>query len=146
MTEQETTERFMALIPLSAAGVDEIHDILFAPWVKQQRLQFLEVEQSRVKARLPQDPQQQFVSGAMCGQALMSAADTVMSLAMLTRGVTRGTTSQNNQFLCAAAGEDLIVEATVLRFGKTIAYGETFIRFEQSGALVMHSTSEFAVG
>lgn len=135
----------MELAPVSMQSVEEFHELVFAPWVKAQGLVFLEVEQGRAKARLPQDPQQQFFSGAMCGQALMSAIDTVMSIAMATFDrPSRGTASQNNQFLRPAAGDDLIVEAKVLRAGRTLAYGETFVTFESSGELVAHSTSEFS--
>ena len=126
-------------------SVDAIYDLVFAPWVKEQNLQILEVEEGRVKARLPQDPEQQFFSGAMCGQALMSAIDTVMSICVFTYPrPSKGTTSQNNQFLRAAAGEDLIIEARILKMGSTEAYGETRVTFEGSGKLVAHSTSTYA--
>jgi acyl-coenzyme A thioesterase PaaI-like protein len=82
---------------------------------------------------------------AICGQASMSAIDTVMSLAMLTYGRnSKSTVSQNNQFLRAAIGDDLIIEGTVLKMGKTSGYGETRVMFEGSRDLVVHSTSEFA--
>ena len=103
------------------------------------------MEEGRIRARLPQDPEQHFLGGGTCGQAMMSAIDTVMSLAMLTYPRTsKGTASQNNQFLRPAVGEDLIIEAVVLKMGKHSAYGETRIHFEHSGKLVVHSTSEYA--
>ncbi len=51
--------------------------------------------------------------------------------------------SQNNQFLRPAIGEDIIIEAKVLRKGKSTAYGEIFITFEGSGKLVVHTTAAF---
>ena len=138
-------ELFLQMLPCTAQNVKDVHALLFAPWIQQQKLDYLEVEVGRIKARLPQDPEQHFLGGAICGQAMMSAIDTVMSLAMLTypRG-TKGTASQNNQFLRPARGEDLIVEAVVLKMGKHSAYGETRVSFEGSGELVVHSTSEYA--
>lgn len=98
-----------------------------------------------MKALLPEDTEQHFLGGATCGQAMMSAIDTVMSLAMLTYvRSTKGTASQNNRFLRPATGGDLIVEALVLKMGKHSAYGETRINFEGTGDLVVHSTSEYA--
>jgi acyl-coenzyme A thioesterase PaaI-like protein len=68
-----------------------------------------------------------------------------MSMAMLTYPrKSKGTASQNNQFLRPAIGDDLIIEAIVLKTGKNSAYGETRIVFEESGDLVVHSTSEYA--
>ena len=145
LTLEQTLAEIDRFLPCTINNIEEVLDFAFAPWVKKQGLEFLEVEEGRVKARLRQDPEQQFFSGAICGQATMSAIDTVMSLAMSTYGrKNKGTASQNNQFLRAAIGDDLIIEATVLKMGKNSAYGETRIVFEGSGDLVVHSTSEFA--
>jgi uncharacterized protein (TIGR00369 family) len=145
MTPEDIAKEIAAIAPLTAENADRFYDLVFAPWVKGQGLEFLEIEEGRVKARLRQDSNQQFHIGAMCGQAQMSAVDTVMSMAIATYPRhTKGTVSQNNQFLRAAIGDDLIIEATVLKMGKQIAYGETKVTFEVTGKLVMHSTSEYA--
>ena len=145
LTPEQALAEIDRILPCTINNVEEVLAVGFAPWVKKQGLEFLEVEEGRVKARLRQNPEQQFFSGAICGQATMSAIDTVMSLAMLTYGrKSKGTASQNNQFLRAAIGDDLIIEAIVLKMGKNSAYGETRIVFQGSGDLVVHSTSEFA--
>lgn len=145
IASEQLSSEISALSPCTIDNVEGLHTLIFAPWVKKQRLEFLEVEEGRVKARLRQDPEQQFFSGAICGQAMMSAIDTVMSLAMFTYArLPRGTASQSNQFLRAAVGDDLIIEATVLKMGKNSAYGETRVVFETTEDLVVHSTSEFA--
>jgi len=145
MTTDQIIARFVQALPCTAQNIEELHELLFAPWVKQQRLEFLDVEEGRVKARLPQDPEHHFLGGATCGQAMMCAIDTVMSMAMLTYPRnTRGTASQNNQFLRPAIGDDLIIEAVVLKMGKHSAFGETRVSFERSGDLVVHATSEYA--
>ena len=145
LSMEEAIARVVELRPYTMATIEEAYDLIFAPWVKAQGLEFLEIEPRRVKARLPQDPRQQFLTGAMCGQAIMSAIDTVMSLAMNTFSPSPGgTASQSNQFLKPAMGDNLIIEATVLRVGRRLAYGETFVRFEGNDDLVAHSTSTYA--
>lgn len=143
---EEAGAKLEHLLPCTRENIDEVHELLLAPWVKLQSLDYLEVAEGRIKARLRQDGEQQFFAGVICGQALMSAIDTVMSLAMLTypRSV-KGTASQNTHFLRPAVGEDLILEATVLKMGKQSAYGETRVIFEGSGTLVAHATSDYAL-
>lgn len=145
MNTKQKIERYLTLLPCTMYTADEIHELVFAPWVKQQQLEFLEVEEGRVKARMKQDQAQQFLGGATCGQAMMSAIDTVMSMAMLTfERNSRGTANQNNQFLRQAKDVDLIIEALVLKMGKHSGYGETRVYAEGSTDLLVHSTSEFA--
>ena len=145
LTPEQKIAEINRLGPTTGINVKEVYELVFAPWVKKQSVEFLEVEEGRIKARLRQDPEQQFFSGAICGQAMMSAIDTIMSMAMSTYSRhSRGTASQNNQFLRAAIGDDLIIEAIVLKMGKNSAYGETRVTFEKSGDLVVHSTSEYA--
>ncbi len=132
----------MEIHPLK--DLDAFVEALFAPWVKAQGIEYLEVEHGRVLARLPQDPDQQFASGATCGQALMSAIDTVMSVAMCTgESAPRGTQHIDTHFLRPAEGEDLLIEAVVKRWGRT-SYGDVHVRFEGAGDLVAHATASFA--
>lgn len=92
-------------------------------------------------ARLPQNPELQWASGAICGQALMAAIDTVVAIAIGTgERQAKGTASQHTQFLRPAASDD---EARVLQFGSTIAYAEAHITYATSGKLVAHATAEF---
>ncbi|MCP4185530.1 MAG: PaaI family thioesterase [Hyphomicrobiales bacterium] len=133
------------ILPCTMDNVEEVLTVGIASWVRAHGLEILEVEEGRMKARLRQDLDQQLFTGGMCGQATMSAIDTVMSLAMLTfprKG--GGTASQNNQFLRAAIRDDLIIEAMILKMRKNTAYEETRIVFEGSGDLVVHSTSVYA--
>jgi len=145
LNPEDAAAKMAKLGHATTENIQELYEIIFAPWVKQQKLDFLEIEEGWVRARLRQDPEQQFFSGAMCGQSLMSAIDTVMSITIFTYPrPSKGTTSQNNQFLRAAAGEDLIIDCKVLKMGKGEAYGETRVTLEGSGKLVAHSTSTYA--
>ncbi len=133
------------LFPVTQSTVDAAYDLIFAPWVKQLGLCDFKVDGHRVTARLPEADALKFSAGAMCGQAIMAAIDTVTALAMGTGNqATKGTTYQHTHFLRPAKGDDFIVEANVLRFGKASAYAEAKITFATSGAIVAHAVLEFA--
>ncbi len=131
-------------LPVTTDTVDAAYEAIFAPWVRRLGLRDLEVSEGWATAVLPQGSELQFFSGAVCGQALMAAIDTVATLAMVTTDrASRGTASQNTHFLRPAMGHDLRITTTVLRFGSTIGYAETRVTLEDSDELVAHATSEF---
>jgi uncharacterized protein (TIGR00369 family) len=132
-------------LPITNETVLEFYEWLFAPWVKELGLRNFDVSPGQVVAVLPQSKKLQFASGAICGQVIMSAVDTVASLAMsTTERSARGTVYQHTHFLRPAMSEDMKVQANVLRFGKTSAFAETKVTFLASGELVAHATLEFA--
>ena len=129
---------------VTQATVGETYERIFAPWVKAMGLVDLQVGVGTASARLPQNKELQWASGAICGQALMSAIDTVASLAVGTGDRARkGTASQRTQFLRPATGEDLIIAARILQSGSTITYLEAHVTLATSGKLVAHATLEF---
>ena len=126
-------------------NADELHEVLFAPYVKQLDIDYLEVEEGRVVARLENAPEYQFVTGAVCGQVLMAAIDTVMSMAMMTsENSQRGTLSQNNNFV-RPDWHYFTIECIVQRFGSSLAIGETKVYAEETDTLICHSTSTYAM-
>jgi uncharacterized protein (TIGR00369 family) len=132
-------------LPITNATVQEFYEWLFAPWVKELGLRDFDVSPGQVIATLPQSSKLQFASGAICGQVIMSAIDTVASLAMSTSNrPAKGTVYQHTHFLRPALSQDMRVQANVLRFGKTSAFAETKVTFLLSGELVAHATLEFA--
>lgn len=132
-------------LPITNENVLEFYEWLFAPWVKELGLRDFAVSPGQVIAVLPQSKRLQFVSGAVCGQVIMSAVDTIASLAMSTTDrPARGTIYQHTHFLRPAMSDDMKVQANVLRFGKTSAFAETKVTFQTSGELVAHATLEFA--
>ena len=132
-------------LPITNDTVLEFYEWLFAPWVKELGLRDFAVSPGQVIATLPQSKHLQFVSGAVCGQVIMSAVDTIASLAMSTTDrPARGTVYQHTHFLRPAMSEDMKIQANVLRFGKTSAFAETKVTFLASGELVAHATLEFA--
>ena len=126
-------------------NVEKIYDFIFAPYVKQLKLSFLEISVGRVVARLDNSKDYQFVTGALSGQVLMSVIDTTMSIAMNTSLKSqRGTLSQNNNFIRPAFGDYFIIESFVQRFGSTIAIGETKVFSENNkDNILCHATSTF---
>ena len=130
---------------ISMENIEEIYEYIFAPYVKQLKLSFLEIEEGRVLSKLKNSTDYQFVTGAVSGQVLMSVIDTTMSIAMNTSVKSqRGTLSQNNNFIRPAFGDYFIIESIVQRFGKSIAIGETKVYSEDNKEkIICHSTSTF---
>lgn len=131
--------------PLTNENVEAVYEYVFAPWVKAQGLRDFEVSEGRVSATLPYQAEQAFFSGAICGQALMSAIDTVAALAMFTSDrLSKGTTYQHTQFIRGATAEAFRIETEVLRFGQGTAYAETSVTDAATGELIARAASEFA--
>ena len=133
------------LFPVTQTTVDRAYEFVFAPWVKNLGLRDFRVEHGRASATLPISDSLKFSSGAVCGQALMAAIDTITALAMATTDrASKGTVYQHTHFLRPAVGDDFIVEAEVLRFGKSTAYAEARVRLSLSRDVVAHAVLEFA--
>jgi acyl-coenzyme A thioesterase PaaI-like protein len=132
-------------LPVTDATVLELYDYVFAPWVKMLGLREFKVSPGIVSAVFPQNDALKFSSGAICGQAIMAAIDSVASLSVGTTGrITKGTVYQHTHFLRPAVNDDYHVRAEVLRFGKTSAFTETRVSFASTGKLVAHAVLEFA--
>lgn len=120
----------------------------FAPWVQALGLQVEATEADGVTLRLPQDPQLSRVGGMLCGQAMMAAADTAMVLALMQQsgGFRPCTTVQmNTSFLKPLSGQDALVQARVIRAGKTLAFGEIDIRGAEDGKSACRATTTYAL-
>ena len=132
-------------LPLTDATVVEFYEYVYAPWVKMLGLREFKVSPGIVSALLPQNDALKFSSGAVCGQAIMAAIDSVASLAIgTTERISKGTVYQHTHFLRPAVNDDFYVRAEVLRFGKASAFTETRVSFASTGKLVAHASLEFA--
>jgi acyl-coenzyme A thioesterase PaaI-like protein len=132
-------------LPITNETVLDLYEWLFAPWVKEMGLRDFDVSPGQVVAILPQSEKLQFSSGALCGQVIMSAVDTVAALAMATSDrPAKSTVYQHTHFLRPALSQDLRIQVSVLRFGKASAFAEAKVTFLTSGELVAHATLEFA--
>lgn len=120
----------------------------FAPWVQALGLRVEAFDGDSVTLRLPQDAQLSRVGGMLCGQAMMAAADTAMVLALISRfGQFRPCTTvqMNTSFLKPLSGQDALVQAKVLRAGKTLAFGEIDIRGAEDGKSACRATTTYAL-
>ncbi|MBR0694290.1 PaaI family thioesterase [Bradyrhizobium lablabi] len=132
-------------LPLTDNTVLELYEYVIAPWVRMLDLREFKVRPGIVSAMLPQNDALKFSSGAVCGQAIMAAIDTVASLSMATtERVTKGTVYQHTHFLRPAVNDDYYVRAEVLRFGRASAFTEARVSFASTGKLVAHASLEFA--
>lgn len=120
----------------------------FAAWVLDLGLTVESASEGTAVLRLPFSDRLVRVGGTLCGQALMSAADTAMVIALA--GTFGGfkpmtTVSQNVTFMRPIAGQDALVEARVIRAGKTLAFGEITIRGANDNKTAAHATTTYAI-
>jgi uncharacterized protein (TIGR00369 family) len=119
----------------------------FAPWVQALRLTVEAVDAEEATLRLPFDPGLVRVGGTICGQALMTAADTAMVIAISAAlGSFRpmATVGQTISFMRPISDADVLVTARVLRLGRTMAFGEIAMR-AAGGPLAAHATTTYAL-
>jgi uncharacterized protein (TIGR00369 family) len=120
----------------------------FAAWVQDLGLMVESVGSGEATLRMPFSERLVRVGGTLCGQALMSAADTAMVIALSGsygefRPVT--TVSQNVTFMRPVSQQDVLVEARVLRLGKSLAFGEITLRGAKDGKPAAHATTTYAI-
>jgi acyl-coenzyme A thioesterase PaaI-like protein len=120
----------------------------FAPWVQALNLQVQSAQGSQVSLRLPNTDQLSRVGAMLCGQAMMAAADTAMVLALMQHfGEFRPCTTvqMSSSFLKPLSGQDAIVTATVLRAGKTMAFGEIDLSGANDGKSACRASVTYAL-
>ncbi len=137
--------------PPATVSVDSLQGLLsawFAPWVQALGLQVESFADGEVTLRLPQSDQLSRVGGMLCGQAMMSAADTAMVLAIVTQlGDQRPMTTVqlNTSFLKPLSGQDARVTARVIRAGKSLVFGEIDITGATDGRSVCRASTTYAL-
>lgn len=119
----------------------------FAPWVQALGLQVESFADGEVTLRMPQNDQLSRLGGMLCGQAMMSAADTAMVLAIVTQLGERPMTTvqQNTSFLKPISGQDARVTARVIRAGKNLVFGEIDICGATDGRSVCRASTTCAL-
>lgn len=121
---------------------------LFAPWVQALGLQVEAADEAGVRLRLPQSPALTRVGDILCGQAMLAAADTAMVLALMQHfGEFRpcSTVQLNSSFLKPLSQQDALIQARVLRVGKSLAFGEIEIRGARDDKLVCKTSTTYAL-
>ena len=120
----------------------------FAPWVQSLGLRVVSFSDGEATLRLPHSDQLSRIGGMVCGQALMSAADTAMVLAIVTRlGNQRPMTTVqiNTSFLKPLSGQNALVTARLIRAGRSLAFGEIDICSESDGQSVCRASTTYAL-
>ncbi|MDO9196018.1 PaaI family thioesterase [Rhodoferax sp.] len=120
----------------------------FAPWVQALGLRVESFDATGVTLRLPQSDQLVRTGGMVCGQAMMAAADTAKVLALINHfdGIRPCTTVQmNTSFLKPLSSQDALIEARIIRAGKSLAFGEIDIRGALDGKSVCRATTTYAL-
>ena len=120
----------------------------FAPWVQELGLRVEGFDAGSVTLRIPQSDQLSRVGGMLCGQAMMAAADTAMVLALINQfGEFRPCTTvqMNTSFLKPLSNQDALIQARVLRAGKTLAFGEIDLRGAADGKSVCRASVTYAL-
>jgi len=120
----------------------------FAAWVLDLRPVVEAVDKGSARLRVPFSERLVRVGGTICGQALMSFADTAMVIAVAAasggfRPMT--TVGQTISFLRPIANADVVAEARVLRLGKTLAFGAIDLRAGDRDDLAAHVTTTYAI-
>ena len=122
---------------------------VFAEWVRMLELRLIDARPGEVVLALPVTARHIHAGNVMSGQTLMAAADTAMVLAVMSKvGEFRPMTTVQLQttFLrpVAADAGAATVTASVLRIGKSLAFGEIRITTGDN-VLAAHSTTTYAL-
>ena len=120
---------------------------LASPWVNDLNLVIEKVDASAARVRLPFDAKLCRDGGTICGQALMSASDTAMIMAV--GGALGGfrpmtTVNLNINFMRPVANGDVILTARIIKPGKTLTFGEIELK-GPDGKVVAHATCTYAM-
>lgn len=133
---------------LTAADGNAILKANFAPWVQDLGLVVEEVGPSHAKLRLPWSDRLAREGGALSGQALMAAADTstVIAISSARNGYGPMTTVQQSiSFQRPVAGADVLVNATVSKLGRSLAFAEVSMAIDGATAPAAHATTVYAI-
>ena len=122
---------------------------VFAEWVRELELRLVDARPGEVVLALPVTARHVHAGNVMSGQTLMAAADTAMVLAVMSSlGSFRPMTTVQLQttFLrpVPADAGAAQVTATVLRMGKTLAFGDIRITIGND-VLAAHATTTYAL-
>ena len=112
------------------AAADDLLKTVFAQWVQDLDLSVERIDSGAVVLRMRFSDKLCRDNGVVCGQALMSLADTAMVFAISAASegyIPMTTVDQTCHFLRPAMRSDLLAEARVLRLGQTMAFGSVSI-------------------
>jgi uncharacterized protein (TIGR00369 family) len=121
---------------------------VFAKWVQDLDLSIESIASDRAVLRMRFSDELCRDNGVVCGQALMSLADTAMVFAVSAATgeyFPMTTVDQTIHFMRPALRADLLAEARVVRIGKTMAYGSISIRTDSDEKPVAMAQTAYAL-
>lgn len=131
--------------------LEQAHAILeanFAEWVRQLDMKVTAVREDGISMQVPFSPRLCRIGGIMCGQAIISAADTAMvvALANANSGMRAMTTVDlTSNFMRPVKDEDAVLRAKVVRAGRSLAFCTTEISGADSGKVSAFVTGTYAL-
>jgi uncharacterized protein (TIGR00369 family) len=134
--------------PLTLAGGNAILADNFAPWVRDLGLVVEEVGEGHAVLRLPWSDRLAREGGALCGQALMAAADTAAVIAI---SAARGgygpmtTVQQSTTFQRPVTGSDVLITTRVSKLGRTLAFIDATMTTDGAVDAVAQASTVYAV-
>lgn len=125
---------------------------VFAPWVQELKLSVETIEPGAAEPgavlRMAFSERLCREGGVICGQALMSLADTAMVFAVSAaaggyRAMT--TVDQTAHFLKPVSNSDVLAEARIVRLGRSMAFGRVTLSSASDGKPVAMISSAYAL-
>jgi len=119
-----------------------------APWVQDLDLTVESVTADGAVLRMRFSEKLCRDNGVVCGQALMSFADTAMIIAVASAAggyFPMTTVDQSIHFMRPAMRADVLAEARVVRLGKTMAFGSITLRTEGDERPVAMAQTAYAL-
>lgn len=123
-------------------------DTVFAPWLQDLQIRVDSIDKSGAVLRLPFSERLCRDNGVICGQAIMSLADTAMVFAVSAAAdayLPMTTVDQSMHFLRPASRTDLLARASVVRLGRTMAFGSISIDGAGDGRPVAMAQTAYAI-
>ncbi|CAN5264780.1 PaaI family thioesterase [soil metagenome] len=119
-----------------------------APWVQDLDLSIENLTADGAVLRMRFSEKLCRDNGVVCGQALMSFADTAMIIAVAAAAggyFPMTTVDQTIHFMRPAMRADVLAEARIVRMGKTMAYGSVSIRTDADERPVAMAQTAYAL-
>lgn len=133
---------------LSTTQADAILAENFAPWVLALGIKADATGPESATLRIPFSDQLCRVGGIMCGQALLTGADTAMVIALSAIGGSFKpctTVDLTINYMRPITKADAVLEAKVMRLGKTLAFCTCEIREAAATKPAAFSTGTYAI-
>ena len=133
---------------LSAEQVNAILIEIFAPWVRASGIRPETICADTATLRMPFNDQLCRSGGNLCGQALVTGTDTAMVIALAAANggfKPCATVDLTINYMRPIIKADALLEAKVLRFGKTLAFCTCEVREAGGDKLAAFSTGTYAI-